>query len=54
MIISMAGIEIQEVQQVIDIVKATQFGTWLPISIMRGEDEIEVIAKFPAKTSITK
>ncbi len=54
LIINMAGIEINEIQQVIDIVKATQFGTWLPIGIMRGEDEIEVIAKFPAKTNATK
>ena len=47
LIVSMAGIEISEMQQVIDIVKKTQFGTWLPVSIKRGDEILELVAKFP-------
>ena len=49
LIVSMAGHQISEVQEVIDIVKKTQFGTWLPISVQRGDDVIELVAKFPPK-----
>ncbi len=47
LIVAMAGQNISDVQQVIDIVKRTQFGTWLPISIKRGDGVIDLIAKFP-------
>lgn len=48
-ITSMAGIEIIEVSQVIEIVQATQFGTWLPVTIKRGSELKEVLAKFPPR-----
>lgn len=49
LIIRLAGYEISEVEQVIDIVRNTQFGTWLPISIKRGDEMLEMIAKFPPR-----
>lgn len=51
LIIRLAGYEISEVEQVIDIVRNTQFGTWLPISIRRGDEVLEMIAKFPPRQS---
>jgi len=46
-VVAMAGRPISEVQQIIDIVKAMQWGTWLPITVVRDGEELEVIAKFP-------
>jgi len=46
-IVRMAGVDIKEVSQVIDIVQATQFGTWLPITVEREEKPLDVVAKFP-------
>ncbi len=46
----MAGIEINDVSQVIKIVQATQFGTWLPITIKRGDELLDRVAKFPPLT----
>ncbi len=49
-IIEMAGKKVVEVNDVIDRVKNTQFGTWLPLKVLRnGKDSIEAIAKFPAQ-----
>lgn len=50
MIFSMAGIEITEVSEVIQTVQATQLGTWLPMTIKRGNKLIELVAKFPPQT----
>ncbi len=47
-VVAMAGKPINEVQQVIDTVKSMQWGTWLPVTVLRGADELEIIAKFPA------
>ena len=49
LIIRLAGSEVSEVEQVIDIVRNTQFGTWLPISVRRGNEVLEMVAKFPPK-----
>lgn len=48
-IVAMAGRPITEVGQVIDTVKGTQFGTWLPMTIKRGDKRIELVAKFPPR-----
>ena len=50
LIVQMAGVQVSEIQQVIDIVKATQLGTWLPFSIKRDDTLIDMVAKFPPKT----
>ncbi len=48
-IIKMAGETVSEVNDVIDIVKSTRFGTWLPFVVLREGKHIEFVAKFPAQ-----
>lgn len=47
LITAMAGRVITDVSQVIKIVQATQFGTWLPFTIKRGDELLDRVAKFP-------
>ena len=47
----MAGSVITEVSQVIKIVQDTQFGTWLPFTIKRGDKLLDRVAKFPPQSS---
>ncbi len=47
-VVEMAGRAISDVQQVIDTVKAMQWGTWLPITLLRGTERLEVVARFPS------
>ncbi len=49
LITSMAGRVITDVSQVINIVQATQFGTWLPLTVKRGEKILDKVAKFPPR-----
>ena len=49
-ITAMAGNVITDVSQVIRIVQATQFGTWLPFTIKRGDELLDRVAKFPPHT----
>ena len=46
-VVEMAGKPIVEVQEIIDTVKAMQWGTWLPMVVRRGEEKVEIVAKFP-------
>ena len=48
-IISIAGKPAEKVSDVVKAVKATAYGTWLPMKINRGGKEIELVAKFPAR-----
>jgi len=41
-----AGKKITRMIQVISIVQRTSHGTWLPLLMKRGDDEIEIVAKF--------
>ncbi len=47
LIVGMAGSKITEVEQVIDIVKSTHFGTWLPLKVKRADAMLDLVAKFP-------
>lgn len=47
-ILEMAGVPIQSLEDVIAIVKRQAPGTWLPLKIKRGDLGMEIIAKFPA------
>ena len=47
-ILEMAGSPIKNTEDVITIVKRQAPGTWLPLKIRRDDQEIEIIAKFPA------
>jgi uncharacterized iron-regulated protein len=44
-----AGLEMRRPEDLMDVVARQPPGTWLPLSIRRGDQEIEVIAKFPAR-----
>lgn len=46
-IINIAGTPAKEISDIINAVQKTAFGTWLPFTILRGEEEIELVAKFP-------
>jgi len=43
-----AGKKITRMIQIISIVQRTSHGTWLPLLMKRGDEEIEVVAKFAA------
>lgn len=47
-ITEIAGLSVKEQDDIITIVKRHAPGTWLPLRVKRGSDEIEIIAKFPA------
>lgn len=47
-IIQIAGLEIKDTDDVINVVQRHAPGTWLPLTVKRGDDVMEIIAKFPA------
>lgn len=49
-IIRIAGKPVDKVMDVVETVKITAFGTWLPLTIEREGKEIELVAKFSPKT----
>jgi len=44
-----AGKPVIKVADIVEAVKATAFGTWLPMTIVRDQTSLELVAKFPAK-----
>jgi uncharacterized iron-regulated protein len=42
-----AGLKVDTVSQVIESVQATAFGTWLPLTVQRGDKDVDIVAKFP-------
>ena len=42
-----AGISVKETDDIVSVVKRQAPGTWLPLTVQRGEGSIEIIAKFP-------
>ncbi len=50
LILEMAGRPVEEVKDVVERVQATQPGTWLPLVIRRGDQRLELIARFPAQS----
>lgn len=47
-ITEIAGLSVKEMGDIIAVVKRHAPGTWLPLKVKRGEDELEIVAKFPA------
>lgn len=47
-ILEMAGVPVKVLEDVTTIVKRQAPGTWLPLKIKRDEQEMLIIAKFPA------
>ncbi|MDH5300791.1 MAG: ChaN family lipoprotein [Gammaproteobacteria bacterium] len=46
-IVQVAGSPVSKVNDVVDVVKNMPRGTWLPITVQRGNKTLELIAKFP-------
>lgn len=46
-ITEIAGLKIKETDDVIKVVKRHAPGTWLPLTVKRGDEILEIIAKFP-------
>jgi S1-C subfamily serine protease len=44
-----AGVSVRRPADLIGIVKRQSPGTWLPLSVRRGEATMEVVARFPAE-----
>ena len=49
-ITEIAGLEVRQINDVIEAVKRQAPGTWLPLKISRGSEILEIIAKFSAVT----
>ncbi len=47
-ITEIAGLEVRQINDVIEAVQRQAPGTWLPLRVTRGSDTIEIIAKFSA------
>lgn len=47
-IMKIAGLEIKDTSDVINVVKRHAPGTWLPLEVKRGDKMMEMVAKFPA------
>ncbi len=48
MIVSAAGVPIKTPSQLVATIAKVAFGTWLPLTVMRGAETVEIVAKFPA------
>jgi S1-C subfamily serine protease len=48
-IIELAGGAVKNMSDVVSVVQRMVPGAWLPITVMRGDKRIEIVAKFPAK-----
>lgn len=47
-IVMAAGTKVTRTAELVTIIKSMSPGTWLPLNIKRGEEELEIIARFPA------
>jgi uncharacterized iron-regulated protein len=48
-VVSAAGRKVEKISDLIEIVLRQAPGTWLPLRILRGDSELEVVARFPVK-----
>jgi uncharacterized iron-regulated protein len=48
-VVRAAGVEMRSPDDLVDVVGRQAPGTWLPLSVRRDGQEIEVVAKFPAR-----
>jgi S1-C subfamily serine protease len=49
-IVEMAGVAQDNVMGVIETVQKTPVGRWLPLIVQRGDERVELVAKFPAES----
>lgn len=50
-IVEMAGRPVKKVMEAVETVQAMQPGTWLPMSVLRHDKRVDLVAKFPADTA---
>ncbi|HEY9081548.1 ChaN family lipoprotein [Magnetovibrio sp.] len=50
LIVSAAGVKVSKSGDLVAIIKSMNPGTWLPMNIRRGQDSLEIIARFPRIT----
>jgi S1-C subfamily serine protease len=48
-IVRIAGEPAEKTGDVIEAVRRQASGTWLPITVKRGEETVEVVARFPPR-----
>lgn len=48
-LVDVAGVAAKKVSPVISTIRQQPGGTWLPLTVRRGEDTLELVVKFPAK-----
>jgi S1-C subfamily serine protease len=48
-VVRAAGVEMRSPDDLVDVVGRQAPGTWLPLSVRRDGEVIEVVAKFPAR-----
>jgi uncharacterized iron-regulated protein len=48
-IVTLAGSTVNNMSDVVAVVQRMVPGTWLPITVVRGDKQLEIIAKFPPK-----
>jgi len=48
-IVELAGSAVNNMSEVVAVVQRMVAGTWLPITVLRGDKQLELIAKFPVK-----
>ena len=53
-IIAAAGVEVRRVKELVAIIKRQAPGTWLPLRVRRGEQTLDIVAKFPTTFGTTK
>lgn len=46
-IVGAAGLPIKENADLLSVIERQAPGTWLPLSILRGDEDIDIVAKFP-------
>jgi S1-C subfamily serine protease len=48
-VVRAAGVEMRSPDDLVDVIGRQAPGTWLPLSVRRDGQEIEVVAKFPPR-----
>ena len=48
-VVEAAGFPVTAVQELIDIIRRQAPGTWLPLQVRRGEDSLDIVARFPTR-----
>ena len=47
--VAIAGVPVQETGDITDAVRQQIPGTWLPMTVKRGDESLELVARFPPR-----